>query len=161
MKMFDRLPYGSSIRDKLEAYSMPVTECGCWLWLGAERRGYGAINIKNKVLYSHRVSYEEFVGPIPDGLQVMHTCDTPPCINPAHLKLGTDLDNTLDMMQKGRHFTTLTEEKVLLICSLLRQGQHQQEIADQFNISQPLVSYIKIGQSWGWLTGASRDQPIT
>ncbi len=52
---------------------------------------------------AHRASWQISFGPIPDGLQVLHTCDNPPCCNPAHLFLGTQLDNIYDMCAKGRH----------------------------------------------------------
>lgn len=53
-------------------------------------------------MYSHRLAYEAWVGPIPDGMHVLHRCDNPPCINPAHLFLGTDAENVRDRDGKGR-----------------------------------------------------------
>lgn len=73
----------------------PVT--GCWIWIGKRKRvpgqEYGRINMvidgRHRTLIAHRVSYEEFRGPIPEGMEVDHTCDNPPCINPGHLQLAT------------------------------------------------------------------------
>lgn len=54
--------------------------------------------------YAHRLAWVQAYGPIPDGLSVLHTCDTRACVNPEHLFLGTHKDNTLDMVAKGRHW---------------------------------------------------------
>src|SRR5581483_3017144 len=79
---------------------------GCWLWIG-ERIGewnYGGILIGPKPYkYAHRVSYEMFVGLIPAKMQVLHRCDVGPCVNPAHLFLGTQRDNIRDLHAKRRH----------------------------------------------------------
>jgi DNA-binding Xre family transcriptional regulator len=70
------------------------------LWTGARRPlGYGALS----VLHAHRVAYELVYGKIPPDLIVLHICDNPPCVNPAHLRVGTRSENTRDMYAKGRH----------------------------------------------------------
>jgi hypothetical protein len=78
---------------------------GCVEWVhGAVTAGYGEIRTKarGRQAYTHGVSYELFVGPIPNGLMVLHECDNPSCIKPAHLFAGTSLDNVRDCMTKGR-----------------------------------------------------------
>ena len=82
-------------------------ENGCWEWQAyRDRKGYGWINDGNgrpgRPLRAHRVSHELFIGPIPEGMLVMHKCDNPRCVNPYHLKAGTAKENTLDMLQKKR-----------------------------------------------------------
>lgn len=80
----------------------------CWMWTaGTTTAGYGHIADDNrKMLYAHRVSYEMHSGePVPKGLVVMHACDTPGCVNPRHLSVGTPLDNSRDMHAKGRRST--------------------------------------------------------
>lgn len=79
-------------------------EADCWLWLGATRAGgYGSIRVARKLEMAHRVSYLLAHGSIDEGLCVLHRCDNPACVNPAHLFLGTKKDNTSDRISKGRH----------------------------------------------------------
>lgn len=77
----------------------------CWPWMAAVRRpdeGYGAFYLNGRHQPSNRVAWMLTNGPIPQGLVVCHRCDNPPCCNPAHLFLGTKLDNDKDRIAKGR-----------------------------------------------------------
>ena len=82
-----------------------VERDGCWLWTGRVLPpfGYGQITSDGKTLLVHRVAYEQLVGPIPAGFNVLHRCDHPACWNPEHLFTGTHADNTADKVAKGRH----------------------------------------------------------
>jgi hypothetical protein len=78
---------------------------GCWLWIGCRQRpGYGRIGREGGkgTRYAHHVSWELHYGPIPEGQQVLHRCDNPPCVRPDHLFLGSQLENVRDMWDKGR-----------------------------------------------------------
>lgn len=76
---------------------------GCWIWTGSTKpNGYGNINVAGKTLMTHRAAWLAFKGEIPNGMQVCHHCDTPACVNPDHLFLGSQKDNMDDMDAKGR-----------------------------------------------------------
>lgn len=86
-----------------------VAPSGCWEWQRhRDPAGYGTISVNRRRYRAHRLAYEFRVGSIPDGVQVLHRCDNPPCCNPDHLFLGTALDNMMDMTAKGRRATTPT-----------------------------------------------------
>ncbi len=91
--------------DNLEYYETllklksKINENGCWIWQGASTGGYGYVQNKGV----HRVSYETFIGEIPEGHLVCHHCDTPLCVNPNHLFTGTHQDNMDDMKKKKRN----------------------------------------------------------
>lgn len=90
-----------SLAERLTA-RLVRTEAGCLEWTGATLKGYGQIGDGDKVLYTHRVAFTLAKGEIPDGLDVLHRCDNPPCCEPDHLFAGTALDNAVDMIAKGR-----------------------------------------------------------
>ena len=76
----------------------------CWIWTASRTdRGYGSFGLDGKVRRAHRVAYELAVGPIPDGMSILHACDNPPCVNPAHLRVGTQVQNMADELVRGRN----------------------------------------------------------
>lgn len=86
---------------------------GCWLWTGhVKKGGYGQFSLTHtRPVGAHRYSYELHNGAVPAGLFVMHSCDTPACVNPAHLTIGTAKDNTADMIAKGRQLYPAAERR--------------------------------------------------
>jgi hypothetical protein len=96
------LAFGEAVRRFWER-SFPEPNTGCLLYGGnANQAGYGIVHIRGRRSFAHRFAYQLGNGPIPSGLVVCHRCDTPACINPDHLSLGTIADNNNDSLRKGR-----------------------------------------------------------
>ena len=128
----------------------------CWNWTGAMiYSGYGLIGSKGKTKGAHRVSYEINIGPILEDMFVCHSCDNPSCVNPAHLWLGTPLDNTQDAVKKGlmplgekNGRAKLTRSNVIEIRKLSKRGKSLREIAELFSVSVPCVWAIIHKKNW-------------
>ena len=81
-----------------------INQKGCWIWSGyCNEDGYAQRKKGGVTHRMHRVSYYLHNGSIPKGMCVLHSCDTPSCVNPKHLFIGTHSDNMKDMWSKGRH----------------------------------------------------------
>ena len=92
-------------------WSKVKKEDGCWIWLASrDRMGYGTFGFDGKVQKAHRVSYQLEIGPIPSGAHILHSCDNPPCVNPAHLRAGTRSDNMRDKVERGRDWNVKKTE---------------------------------------------------
>lgn len=151
----------------------------CWPWKGTAHSGkYGHVGRGGRnggTVLASRVSYELHYGPIPDGLYVCHTCDNPPCVNPAHLFLGTQQDNVDDRVRKGRsarvtglangahthpekvargsgHYAAkLTDEQVKAIRAVKpATGVHEaaQVVATQYGTTKSYIIKIWYGYKW-------------
>lgn len=143
---------------------------GCWLWQGGKTpKGYGVFHPRGprstKAFRAHRFAYEITYGLILPGLNCLHHCDTPPCVRPDHLFLGTDSDNSRDMVGKGRAGSSLhprklargehhpharlTESHVRTIRRVHEREQwSQKRLATCFDISQSAISLILRHKSW-------------
>lgn len=133
---------------------------GCWLWQGGlTGAGYGnfAVRRGRKVQnqLAHRMAHTLLCGPIPHGLFVLHTCDTPACVNPDHLFIGNQADNMTDKCQKGRQargerngFAKLNWTQVRAIRSMSEQGSRIAVIAATFGIHRDTVSLIRRRKLW-------------
>jgi HNH endonuclease len=134
----------------------------CWLWQASvDKDGYGHFWMNGRNCKAHRIAFELFKGN-PGNLQVLHKCDTPGCVNPDHLWLGTNTENTADRDAKGRTSRNhtkayigeengrakLTSDNVRTIRELLAQGLRQRDVAEKFGISLTLVSFIHTRKCW-------------
>ena len=119
-------PHRDEILEAFESRIIPEPNSGCWLWSGSvSHYGYGFFTMRahgfdNKI--AHRVAWQLYRGPIPEGIQVLHKCDVRGCVDPGHLFLGTNADNRADMVAKGRQSkgethgpAKLTERQALAI----------------------------------------------
>lgn len=103
------MPKGVYPRTPIEErfWSKVLKTESCWIWQGTtDRRGYGHFAVNSHPVKAHRFAYELVTGPIPDGAHLMHSCDNPPCVKPAHLSLGNNSLNMQDSVAKGRHWQT-------------------------------------------------------
>lgn len=128
----------------------------CWEWLGARKpKGYGNVRINKKYTTAHRAAWEYTYGSIPNGMNILHSCDNPPCCNPSHLMLGTTVSNYVDMVRKGRQkapakrlgesnpLAKLTTEQVKQIRGMYIRGTTKQiDIANIFGVTQSAISAI-------------------
>lgn len=126
---------------------------GCWLWLGrCDKDGYGQSGIGK----AHKVSFELTNGSTPDGMSVLHRCDNPPCVNPAHLYAGTPADNMNDRLNAGHYgrgeshpMAVLDEAAVLKIRSLYVPRQNGVTVlGKQFGVAPTTIHAIVTRKIW-------------
>jgi hypothetical protein len=136
---------GKTLQERFESYVIAEPMSGCFLWTPTQRGEYGQFNHEGKMRIASRVAWELYVGPIPEGMNVLHKCDTPACVNPYHLFLGTLKDNTQDSVKKWRHRHKLTEDQILAIRNDTRSCIM---IAKEYEIGKSQVSNIRRQASW-------------
>ena len=139
-----------------------VTETGCWIWTAATYKSsggdlYGNFQIDGALDGAHRAAWRLFVGPIPEGMHVLHRCDVSLCVNPAHLFLGTNQDNVDDKMRKGRFkpmigekhgMAIFTEADVLDIRARYARGERQVDIAHAYGVERFPIYQIVHRRLW-------------
>lgn len=141
-------------------YKVTVEENNCCTWEAARQgRGYGHFWLNGHHMLAHRVSWVIHYGPIPEGMMVLHRCDNPGCVNPQHLFLGSQQENMLDMISKGRHSriaprgeksgsAKLKTTDVIKMREWRRDGIKLKFISTYFGVSVPTVCQITTGQTW-------------
>ena len=138
-----------------------IDESGCWLWTGGTRQNSKGVPYPRhwtddrKSIGAHRFSFELVRGAIPKGMYVCHKCDTPMCVNPDHLFVGTHHDNMHDMVQKKRSFTGRGENKKGRAKLTNKQADQirkmdisHQKLAVMFGVSATTIGRIKSGESY-------------
>lgn len=125
-----------------------VLPSGCVVWLGRVRNGYGLICFEDKMQNVHRTVYVICNGPIPDGLNALHTCDNRRCWNQEHVYLGTNVKNIADKCSRDRSGKKLTIAKVIEIRQRHAAGATQCELAAEFDVRQSNISRAINGKRW-------------
>lgn len=138
----------------------------CWPWAAARLpRGYGHFSLNGRAVGAHRVAYELSTGSIPSGLFVLHSCDNPPCCNPAHLRVGTPADNMRDKVDRGRARTIprrLTDEQAREIRARAKT-ESQSALSREFGLGKASIRKIIRGRTYregvGAREGSAQAEP--
>lgn len=157
----DQTRRAQSVEEKFWQYVIPGDPDACWEWRHTRfGNGYGRLHVQNTYYRAHRVSYQLHKGSIPEGMQVCHTCDNPPCCNPSHLFLGTAEDNANDSMLKGRKSQLGKDRrgKKLIIPDVriikgLAYKEKAKDLAAFFEVKLQTIYDIWQGRSWGDIVG--------
>lgn len=130
----------------------------CWVaHHGRHKSGYGQLRVNGKTQLAHRVVWQLTFGSIPEGLFVLHKCDTPACVNPAHLFVGTPADNMTDMVNKGRSLhryggaspsARLKQWQIDDIREQSTKGVTRTDLAKKYGVTQSHVSSIVLHKCW-------------
>jgi hypothetical protein len=121
----------------------------CWLWRGARAtNGYGQVRVDYRLWLAHRYALVLDGRTAPDHMMVCHSCDTPLCVRPHHLFIGTAKDNAVDMSLKGRGTGKLSGEEVLTIRAERMAGVRQADLAKRFGVSSQTIGAVCAVQTY-------------
>ena len=124
----------------------------CWIWSGAKNhQGYGKTHMNNnEYLPAHRMSYLLFKGEIPEGMFVCHQCDNRSCVKPAHLWLGTHMENMIDMVEKDRQSSKLTAQDVYDIRRFSEEPREytNKQLTEMYDVAAATISNIVARRTW-------------
>lgn len=149
---FERRPFLQRFWENVEKKELE----DCWIWNGtSDGHGYGCIVYNSKNILAHRASWLLAHGDLPQGMSILHKCDVPLCVNPNHLFIGTQLDNMKDMAMKKRStigeknpMSKITQEIANETRKRYLNGELMVDIANDYDISRVLVSYIINNKIW-------------
>lgn len=136
-----------SLINRLEDKILYEPNTGCWIWTAAiQADGYAKFKVKGAMINAHRVSYELYIGQIPEGLELDHTCRVPSCVNPKHLEPVTNAENARRRWVKGYRtgnnagyvFTSI-KERAAKVAELRSLKWSHKKIAQTLGISVPTV----------------------
>lgn len=153
-KQYVRCPPSMAPEDRILFYGWTVTDTGCWEFNGPRTNArYGKLKINRRATMVHRLAYELWVGPIPEGLHILHSCDNPPCMNPEHLRPGTAKENMQDRERRGRRNITgernsrakLTWEQV---GEIRDSSEFDRVLALKYGVSKATISLICRNETW-------------
>lgn len=142
--------------ERIRESGWDVTESGCWEWRGPRNnKGYMHLGFDGKIVGVHRLAYETWVGPIPEGHVVMHSCDNRSCINPDHLRTGTQRENLEDMTAKGHRavgerngMAKLTAELVRKMRAEFSTGETAAAIARRYGVGETAAWNVVHNNTW-------------
>lgn len=147
-----------TVEERLRHHGWDTTASGCWEFRsGAMKSGHCRIRMNGKHVLVHRLSYETWVGPIPEGQLIRHKCDNPPCMNPDHLEPGTHQDNRDDVMARGNptfkrgsdHYASkVDEDQVRAIRAGYTSGNSLVSLSLEYGLSTSAIKKIADRRSW-------------
>lgn len=132
---------------------IPEPNSGCWIWEhGVGSHGYGLFALSGAKYTAHRFSYQYHCGEIPEGLNILHSCDNRLCVNPDHLRVGTQKDNATDSVVRGRTARGERSGSAKLgpsdVVKIRRCDDPSKALADELGITQATVNDIRARRSW-------------
>jgi len=149
--------YKQHIRNNVKEEWCESLQSYCWIWqLACNDSGYGIVRKAQVNTRIHRIAYAEFIGPIPEGLDICHKCDMPACCNPDHLYPGTEYENMNDMVSRNRQSKgskrpahKLLEHQIPIIRQKYATGNYtQKQLAIEYNVSRSLIGCVVTGKLW-------------
>jgi len=149
-----------SLWDRFHDKVSPEALSGCWNWIGAVKElGYGVIGLGHRsdgTAKAHRVAYNLYKGPIPNGLAILHECDNPACVNPAHLRAGTLAENMQDCVKRKRNFcpdnrgekSTTAKLNYKSVEHIRKKEMTGIAYAKMYGVSKSAIYQIWAGKNW-------------
>jgi len=171
------MPRKHTMSERVDAFWSKIDRSGgpdaCWPWTSnVTPAGYGRPRWGGPHLLAHRIAWGLVNGVIPDGVCALHSCDNPPCCNPAHLFLGSRRDNVADMIAKGRarkatgaatgahtcpesvargsahRGSKLKESDIIAIRAAVAAGEYKTSVARRYSVSDALIGMIVRREAW-------------